>query len=237
MYRPTSVALFVGSMVLFGGCVAQTAEPDLCVQAQAHLQACGGMQDSDVFIAPTCDPDAAQAILEQPCESLADPGKADFWGRFLCRLGILRHCAVAVCDAPGEFEAELEGSCAALIDLDGCGQCDYYRCREARSEASCGASGYYLAFGQRYCQRFQQVTEDRLSIEGQAWSQRVRPCLMRALERAAGDELSCIDISRVALDSHPACYAETGFCDLPVSDWVLVLNTIDPADRDLREMM
>jgi hypothetical protein len=46
----------------------------------------------------------------------------------------------------------------------------------------------------------------------------------------------CQSIGETGLGSHPGCYVDTGFCDLPISDWILVLNTIEPVDLSFREM-
>ena len=53
---------------------------DACLEAQAHVDACG----MDIALPDTCEASEAQAILDADCEQLADAGKADgcnpfFW--------------------------------------------------------------------------------------------------------------------------------------------------------------
>lgn len=240
-----SIALAFGGLSLLG-CAAPVADGeamplaptplDVCDEARLHLSSCVGAEWSEDLVGMSCDVEAAEAVVGQPCETLEDVGKADFFGDFLCRLGVLRYCVMPSCEAPGAFAAEA-GSCAELIELEDCGQCDYYLCRDAGSSAQCGEDGYYQGFGYEYCNRFLQVTEPRLSAAGQAWSARVRPCLMQALEADASDALSCRDLQQLAFDSHPGCYIEAGFCSLPITDWILILNTVDREDIDLRQIL
>lgn len=234
-----SVVWVIGGLSLVG-CAAPVAEAvpmdlDICAEARQHLASCVGAEWSEEMVGASCDVEAAEAVVGQPCEMLEDVGKADFFGDFLCRLGVLRYCPVPSCDAPNAFGEA--ASCGDFIDREDCGQCDYYLCRDAGSSAECGSEGYYQGFGYEYCNRFLQVTEPRLSSAGQVWSQRVRPCLMNALEADVDDELSCVDIKQVAFDSHPGCYVEAGFCSLPISDWILILNTVDREDVDLRQIL
>ena len=48
---------------------------------------------------------------------------------------------------------------------------------------------------------------------------------------------SCSAVQNNSLASHVACYKNNGFCQLPVSDQWLLLNTIDPADFQLTEAL
>lgn len=235
---PTALGLALA--LSLGGCAApplEDAEPDPCAEAQAHVQACLGTTEGEFLVAATCDPDAADAVLQQSCAELAGAGKADFLGDFLCRLGLLSFCPTPVCEAPAEFDPTGSASCGELIGLETCGQCDYYLCRDAQSTSECGADSYYGGFGYYYCDRFRQVTEARLSPAGQAWSRRARTCLMESLEESVADDFQCSEVEELAFANHPTCYLETGFCSLPVTDWLLILSTIEAGDHNLRQLL
>lgn len=58
--------------------------------------------------------------------------------------------------------------------------------------------------------------------------------LMTFAEQNFQDNDTCRDIHQEALVSHAECYQDTGFCDLPLSDWLKILTTIDPTDIDLK---
>lgn len=138
-----------------------------------------------------------------------------------------------VSELPESTFAESSECAAGALGYEGCGACEYYACREA--EAQCGEDGYLMGFAHKYCNRYRLVTEQRISSAGQTWFRRVRRCLIEELEASAAT--TCEEIERAGLGSHPLCYAETGFCDLPVADWVGVLNTVDPGDLPLREVL
>ncbi|MFT5358804.1 MAG: hypothetical protein ACI9KE_006045 [Polyangiales bacterium] len=218
----------------------------MCDEAQAHVNGCFG-DSTPPLSADSCDVSEAETLLSQSCEDLSlglGDRKSDlFNGRlaaFGCRIGLYRFCEVPMCDAAADEPlSELPVSsyvdaseCAAALSYEGCGACEYYACREA--EAQCGDDGYLIAFAEKYCERYRLVTEQRISLAGQAWLRRVRRCLVEELE--ASGAATCEDIERSGFDSHPLCYTETGFCDLSAGDWVGVLNTIDPGDLRLREI-
>lgn len=225
-------------------CAAETRS--VCDEAQAHVNGCFG-ESTPAQSVDSCDVPEAEALLSQSCEDLSlrlGDRKSDlFDGRlaaFGCRIGLYRYCEVPMCEAEGDEPlSELPESpyltssgCADALRYEGCGACEYYACREA--EAQCGEDGYLLGFAHKYCERYRLVTEQRISSAGQMWLRRVRRCLVEELE--ASEAVTCEELERSGFESHPRCYTETGFCDLPVGDWVGVLNTIDPSDLRLREV-
>src|SRR5438309_1967935 len=115
-----------------------------------------------------------------------------------CAAGIVRACPMPACTAP-PYPAS-SGTCRDYIDLAGCGGCQFYACREA--EHSCGASGYYVAYAEKYCVRFLQVLRPRMSPAGQRFLDVARDCLMRYVdtELPAGDV--CDDVKERAFQSH-----------------------------------
>jgi hypothetical protein len=112
----------------------------------------------------------------------------------------------------------LPSPCAHLL-----GSCDYYLCRE--SFQSCGPRGYWLGFGNHYCEEFTLQVKPTLSQESQDWLDHVGRCLREKTE-AFPLESVCKQIKNLALASHTSCYVQTGFCRIPFLDKVKVLHTI-----------
>lgn len=236
----------LGILLALGACSA--TEGEQCQEAQEHLVECLGAAPEGAI---TCEPADAEQILSLSCDELKlklTNRKGDFWDEGLagigCTFGLYHLCeqpeCVATEDEPevAELNTELPedaSDCAkAAIEYEGCGACEYYECREA--SAQCGPDGYLLNFAYRYCERYRLVSEPQASAAGQAWLKRVRRCLITSLD-AANQGDSCEDISTDGFGSHSECYAATGFCDLPITDWALVMNTIDPQDLQIKEMM
>lgn len=207
---------------------APSADAELCADARAHLTDCLGVEPADA----TCDPAAAADIVATSCEALSDPGKADLFSSSLCRLGVLSRCTVPACEVAASAD-----TCADYIDREDCAQCDYYLCRDAAAPSSCGATGYYRGFGYAYCERYLEVTTPRLSPAGQRFAHDVRRCLMQAMEDTIPVDAACADVKTAAYASHPACYAQSGFCALPITDWIAILATVKPSDVSLLEIV
>lgn len=219
-------------VVMGTACVAepQPAEPPAtCEQATMLVEDCvQSIADGDVSPADCQD-------LVQSAAGLCPSGKADWWGEWMCWAGVLHYCQTPACES---VPVLAEDGCAAYIGADGCGSCDYYLCKEAAAEdKACGSDGYYVGFGHKYCDRLTSVTRPRMSAAGQAWIDATRQCLMTVLEPAVEDHHSCPDIKRIAFDSHPACYVDSGFCELPLGDMWSVVMTIEPKDFELRQML
>jgi hypothetical protein len=105
--------------------------------------------------------------------------------------------------------------------------CTFYgACIEAN--VSCGPTGYALGFGEKYCERFKSAT---FSESGAAWADAVMFCLELAIVPYGlpdSKSASCDEITRVAFDSHPACYTAKpdSICFLPPPDVLAVFDTI-----------
>ncbi len=105
----------------------------------------------------------------------------------------------------------------------------YQRCLEARTP--CGAKGYALGFGARYCGAFQRVSSHGLTERGSAWVDSVMLCLEKGLVpyvTPASAPVSCDEITRAAFEQHPGCYTqpESSICFLPPPDVLAVFETI-----------
>ena len=227
---------------------SSSAVADPCQAAADHLAACHGQPAAPVS---ECDEDQARAVLTRSCDQLGvalDDTKADSWDASLagfgCSLGLYRYCPEVACDAaaderdfvtaPSPAPEGLSACAVAALEHQGCGACDYYRCREAT--ARCGPEGYLTRFALRYCERYRLVSEPEASPAARAFLERVRRCLIVRFDQGV-DRESCDAMQQRGFESHPPCYVEAGFCDLAVSDWLLVLATIDAGDASFSQML
>ena len=225
------------------GCTlgAPTITGDPCTDAEAHLQACLGQPPEGELLAE-CRPEVAEEILAMTCDEIefgsSDP-KADGFGQMVrdtaCSAGLLRYCDVPGCTAPPY--PDLSVNCEDYIGQAGCGACEYYACREAQAANQCGSGGYYLAHGYKYCNRLIQVASPRMSPAGQRWLEDGRDCLMRFIETEISSDEQCRSVRDRAYASHPDCYVDNGFCDLPFTDWLALFASIDTLDLDFVEVL
>jgi hypothetical protein len=129
------------------------------------------------------------------------------------------------CSADGPIYPTSD-SCQAPVERT----CAFYSaCLEVQQP--CGADGYALGYGEKYCSRFD--VDDTFSPQGIAWRDAVLHCLQLALvpELPKADAMTCDDLTDFAFDSHPRCYTEgPSICFLPVSDVTNILGTIDGKD-------
>jgi hypothetical protein len=230
------------ALALVSGCSPDGDDP--CRAAAAHVAACAG---TTLPAATGCDPDVARALLALDCAALAPAARAasaarassagqarpdsltDVLRGIACAAGIVRACDAPACtDEPYPARSLV---CADYIAVAGCGGCQFYACREA--EHSCGASGYYVGYAQKYCERFLAALRPRMSPAGQRFLDAGRDCLMRFVDAELPADDACDDVKQRAFASHVACYHDNGFCELPLADRWLLVNTVDPADFDL----
>lgn len=108
--------------------------------------------------------------------------------------------------------------------------CEFYNCMEKKM--SCGPNGYFQDFGHPYCQKF--VDDELLfSKRSQVWLQDVRYCLQDKVAQMEG-KVTCDTLHNEAMHSHVACYVDTGFCDLKLSEQYKVYWYLKGALRDAR---
>ncbi|ORY09022.1 hypothetical protein BCR34DRAFT_603170 [Clohesyomyces aquaticus] len=104
--------------------------------------------------------------------------------------------------------------------------CTFYpNCLEKKLQ--CGATGYPLGYGLKYCNKFTAARKD-LSSSGQAWITKTMLCLQRALVPYATGEKggSCPNVKEFAFGTHPGCYVSSGVCALPPKDWEVIISTV-----------
>ena len=119
----------------------------------------------------------------------------------------------------------------------GSSSCEFYRCREANNECSCGSRGYYMGYGFKYCSRFNRRTRSRLSRAGQRWLDQTTRCLQAYIDNSIPWDAPCDVVKNRAFSSHPSCYVRSGICFLSTDDWALILATIDASDNDLGQVI
>nr|KMM69851.1 hypothetical protein CPAG_06164 [Coccidioides posadasii RMSCC 3488] len=103
--------------------------------------------------------------------------------------------------------------------------CTFYEtCLEER--VRCGPTGYPVACGQHYCQKFATV-RGKFSDRGQVWLTDTMYCLQKKLVPYATGQKneSCSELKKYAYATHSICYVECGVCALPPSDWVATVDT------------
>lgn len=101
--------------------------------------------------------------------------------------------------------------------------CEYYLCREKANP--CGPKGYFIGFGYRYCYASREKFADKMTENGKVWLVNVAQCLRDKTELAP-IETACDRIKSTVVNSHSDCYLKTGFCDLPKSDRLKVIELV-----------
>ncbi|RMJ25355.1 hypothetical protein PHISP_03797 [Aspergillus sp. HF37] len=85
-----------------------------------------------------------------------------------------------------------------------------------------------MGYGYKYCEKFQEERA-RLSDAGQEWMVDVMLCLQRKLiSQATGTSniTTCAELKDYAFSTHSQCYVDSGFCALPPTDWLAVIEIV-----------
>jgi len=142
---------------------------------------------------------------------------------------LLTSIAIIVPCIIGTFFAQF-AACQALAVTTDCtnpvpDSCNFYTdCLE--NKFHCGATGYPLDFGYKYCEKFASV-RNQFSNAGSQWLTATMLCLQKSLVATyENDGSTCADIESTAVGSHANCYLDGGICDLPPSDWALIFLTV-----------
>jgi hypothetical protein len=97
--------------------------------------------------------------------------------------------------------------------------CGFYDCVE--SNCGCGAQGYPLGYGKKYCQIFSNYPFTGM---GGKWRDATLRCLQRALiPFSKCPPTTCEILKTKAFDSHPFCYTSSGVCFLNPKDLLGIL--------------
>ncbi|KAK4220956.1 hypothetical protein QBC38DRAFT_493060 [Podospora fimiseda] len=103
--------------------------------------------------------------------------------------------------------------------------CGFYsECAEATLK--CGDGGYPIKYGRKNCLAFQSDLA-KYSGAGQTFIWNTMYCLQVALRDAINCDSTCGQVNDAAFDSHPTCYINSGFCNLPVEDWWQLIKTVN----------
>jgi hypothetical protein len=150
------------------------------------------------------------------------------------RLGLLNVVALSACGTQlGATEQDVTGDAVTscpVVEPNAIAnhEATFYQCAEQTLD--CGPDGYLIGYGTRYAQRFYRYTRPWMSPSGKRWLDATLVCLQIKLRERIDASTSCDDVRTIAFDSHPECYVDSGFCQLPVSDWFAVAATIDGRD-------
>lgn len=110
-----------------------------------------------------------------------------------------------------------------MTPYDGCVpseySCEFYKCEEEKR--NCGAKGYPLNFGYRFCKKFLDGNNSSFTGRGQKWLYEVRECLQKKMQEISYGS-TCDEVANDAFEAHIPCYYETGFCYLSMADKVKV---------------
>jgi hypothetical protein len=167
-------------------------------------------------------------------------------------------CAVDAAQASSWFDALVDGpdvdlAASALAAMDDSyraptaipvtGTPDWYEARHGDFAARYADLGltppsYYLDYGGKYCQAFTEDLRPHLSEAGQEWCDETALALQDALEcHRAGDpmgfdaaEKNDAAFTKLAFDTHPTAYLQSGLAELPASDLLLIGTTPEVAD-------
>lgn len=112
------------------------------------------------------------------------------------------------------------------------GSCDFYLCQD--KENPCGIEGYNLNFGYKYCSSSQfSLLKKMQTTAGQGWVRGVISCLQKKsfsiskfLDKNLPAGIRCEKIQTESFNSHPDCYVESGFCDLPLKEKMHIAGLI-----------
>lgn len=111
-----------------------------------------------------------------------------------------------------------QNTCSSYI-----GSCDYYLCKN--TELKCDGDSYFIKLGYQYCTKSFSKLYPKVSEQGKAWVVNTARCLQQKLEDM-GPALECENAEKLAANAHVACYVDNGFCDLPFTDRMRILNLI-----------
>jgi hypothetical protein len=105
--------------------------------------------------------------------------------------------------------------------------CTFYpNCLESRYH--CGATGYPLGYGLKYCTKFSDE-RSLLSDKGQQWMINTMMCLQNTLVPDAittASNITCSAIEETAFGSHARCYVDNGLCELGPGDWAAIVKIV-----------
>lgn len=99
----------------------------------------------------------------------------------------------------------------------------------------CGPTGYPVAYGNKYCRRFQDKICPNLSSDGKKWCLSTRQCLIESsisLLTSNSSLPTCSQLEDIEFGIHPHCYTSgnPSFCQLGITDIMNIVKFFDAAD-------
>ncbi len=151
---------------------------------------------------------------------------------------LLLACATDPADSAGSPATAEWRACPLALPSGPPEEADaWYRCVDGHLQggAGCGPDGYLLGFGGKYARKYMLEVRPNLSEAGQAFLDHNLTCLEEALSAGMEAEPRCEDVSTLGFASHVPCYVESGFCELPLDDVLLIATAVEPEDQGLPE--
>lgn len=115
----------------------------------------------------------------------------------------------------------------ALAEVDFT-ECEAYRHRS--EELQCTEDGYFINFGERYCQIFVEKNH-RFTAYGQEVLSYLRSCLIESMQSDLN--MTCDNAKELAEEHHYSCYMDSGYCSMGFYDrfqlgWIVRQEFFDP---------
>jgi hypothetical protein len=118
--------------------------------------------------------------------------------------------------------------------IDPNNRCTFYSCAD-KSVVEAGIckkddpNAYFINYGEKYCKRFSEKTNQKISEKGNVWLNKTLVCLQQAVVGFC-DKNSCSNCEKIrelAYTSHADCYTKSGLCYLNPYDLFLIGVTPD----------
>lgn len=97
--------------------------------------------------------------------------------------------------------------------------CETYRAVNA--SLRCSSSNYLIQFGYKYCRKYVEL-ESMYLLHTQRVLEKIRSCLVT--QTMNDSELTCANSEDRAMQHHLKCYAQAGFCSLPILEKLKVFG-------------
>ena len=125
-------------------------------------------------------------------------------------------------------------SADAKTFIDPTNKCTFYSCANKSVEAAgiCkkdDPNAYFINYGEKYCKRFSEKTNQKISDKGKIWLNKTLVCLQGAVVGFCEKNhcSNCSKIRELAYASHADCYTKSGLCYLNPYDLFLIGITPD----------
>lgn len=110
--------------------------------------------------------------------------------------------------------------------------CDFYMKFPTPRSCSPGEKLYTRTYGSKYCRKFLELKRNSSSGNRlKEWISKTSICLQEMLfDNPKRIDNSCYQLAEFAFDTHPICYKQYKFCELPPDDILKIIRTIEIKD-------